>query len=319
VTAPAGERQIVSVDLAGARVTARTCAATPPVQSVAFSQDGTRLLASTGDLRLTQFDAASGAALGPLPDGIGPYYEGLTLSPDGRHAGWTQLVPTGPNMWLDTLNLSEMPGGATQTLLRGQPGALVSPQPVFSPDSRLFASVDFFSDLLDVFDVETAALLSEVPLGWAYPTPLGFTADGSAIRLADETSVRTVNWRDGTTLSAWTAGARPSAASADGATVVMDGGSVLRSYREGVLLAEMPTTDDNIYCAETPITRMAPGASVTSFGMQCGRPWDSTTGPLTQIRDTATGALIQSLAIDPSIVFSWDGRRFAAGDTVWCQ
>ena len=78
-------------------------------------------------------------------------------------------------------------------------------------------------------------------------------------------------------------------------------------------------TGDDSGCFPNPMASMSPDGSMASFGTECGRPWNSTTGALTNIGDVAAGQVVQTLPMDPPVVFSWQDDRFVTGDTVWCR
>jgi hypothetical protein len=100
---------------------------------------------------------------------------------------------------------------------------------------------------------------------------------------------------------------------------VLQGSVHLDAFRNDVFLAALPETTDDIGCFPTPEASISPDGALLSFGVGCGRPWNSTTGPLTEIVDVATGAVIQKIALKPPVAFSWTGDRFATRDTVWCR
>jgi len=313
-----GDRTIASVDLAAARVSARACSTAGVEGPIDFSQDGTRLLvASAGTLQV--LDPSSGALVGPgssVTDESS--FSRAGLSPDGRHITWARFVDSGPTSSFYEVRLEDLASGTKQTLWQGQPGT-DSPYQVFSPDSRLLASLDFSNATLAVFDVQSGQRLAQLWLDQPSFEPLGFVADDSAVRISNSSSVRTVRWRDGATLSEISLPIYPLAWSADGSTFVVQGTAHLDTFRDDVYLGTLPWTTDNDACFPTPEASMSPDGSLVSFGIDCGRPWNSTTGPLTEIIDATTGAVIQTIAIQPPVLFSWAGDRLATRDTVWCR
>jgi WD40 repeat protein len=312
----AGETRLLAIDTAAPKVLANACAGRPPGRPVGFSADGKRLVVNDAP-RVTVFDVETGASLGEQISTGPSFPESLTVSPDGRRVAWTTSdVDVGADMVTKRVYMADAPGGERRLMFQRRSvnyGLAV----VFSADSRRLAVVDISDAVLSTIDVQTAARTNEVLLGTSNAWPLAFTSDGDAVVILDDDhGLRTVRWRDGTPVAEVTVLGDYVSGSASG-TVVALWKAEANVYRDSALLTTMPGIDDFCF-GFIPNTALSGDGSVVGFGYGCSRP-SGRQAPHADIRETATGALIQQVAGD-LWVFSSDASRFADGaGLVWCR
>ena len=309
----ADETRLLAVDTAAPKVLANACAGPPPGTPAGFSDDGKRLVVN-GTTGVTVFDVETGAPLeGQIQSGSASS-DSLTISPDGRRVAWT-TGDAGMTTITKRVYMADAPGGERHLMFqRSSPNGGLAV--LFSPDSRRLAVVDTSDALLSTVDIETGERTNEVRLDGGYAWPLAFTSDGDAVVILDDDHVlRTVRWRDGATVAESTVVGDYVSGSPSG-TVVAFWEAEAHVYRDGVLLTTMPGIDD--FCVGFPYASLSGDGSVVGLGMGCGRPLDRQ-APHSDIRDTATGALIQHVAGDVR-VFASDASRFAEWDArIWCR
>ena len=317
-TGDGGERRLASIDTATPKLLATACARRPPGWPLGFSADG-RLFVRDGN-DVTLFDVATGEPIGtaPIPDGP-PWPDVPRPSPDGRWIAWT-TADAQSGTAIKRVYVAEATGIEPHLVLE-RSSSSYGMAILFSPDSSRLAVVDTWDGVLTVVDVETGAKASEVSSGGQYAWPLAFTPDGSAIVFRDGRDnhiLRTVRWSDGATPAEWMVVGDDVTAGSDG-TVVAFGQTEARTYRDGALLATMPGINDSCF-GFTPLAFLSADGSAVGLGANCSRPHYLRQAPHVDLRETATGALIQQTVAAQPLAFASNASLFAdASGLIWCR
>jgi len=325
VIAAPGRTVLASVTVGGAGATARACMGPAVLSDASLSRDAARLLAGSNSGAGFVFDVASGAALGPGPDGLTTAYS-AALAPDGRHVVTSLLTPSSSD-WTTSvppqLEVDDVDSGARQRLSGLLPARTVGDDtPVFSGDSLRVAARNWLTGELDVFAVDDGRLLSEVQRTDMNETLLGFTDDGGAIQIVRSgQTIDTVRWTDGAVTATWALPARTSFRSFAAGVVaaIDDAGDTVSVYRDGALVTSMPFPKNDCF-GMTPMIQLSPDASLITLAVSCSRPYSWDTRPQVEIRDATTGAPVQRVFLPSQrLLFAVGGRLFLEGDTAWCR
>lgn len=304
---------LVTADVASRKVTRRACGEVGLLWAIDVSRDGSTVVGQ-GYGGAYVFDVASGRPLAPA--GGAPLSNDPIASPDGHFTATGRDVGDLSYPHPSRTELLDLGTGAIR-VLADNAGVEIEGRPaVFSQDSRLLA-VQSLDGTLGVFEVASARRLAAVAAPYQ---ALGFAPDGQVLHMWGGGNLVDVRWSDGAVLAAHPMTGTPRATSGDGVVVVTETQiETADVYRAGALVATMPEVAQTFSCAVTWSARISGDGSIIASTLSCNRPWYSPTGEVTEMRDAATGALVQALPFDHGNALSWDGKLLAHGPSLWCR